>query len=493
VRLSERLDPGPPFEWAGRFRRLDLPEDVPPLPGILTIDREEGISLRLFGSFPDIPRFAQWNPTFSDWTLVGYVESGDAVTVLDARHYGGRADSPPGTLEIHLRRAAAVLVGDQQILDPVNDTFDQIEIAYDELRAWIGGPRGLPPYGWQNVRMVRGSGAAEMPGDVPPWLVGYYDRPPLEATVPSLGQVKLKLQGVTRPVVHGAQLAEEGGLLIELDEPVTRDGVDEVHVPFTRLLELAFDREVRHRHLRMRRSDTTALDRAGNAADRWLYVLTGREAPRPDPKVQWPLAIYATPNNFESLLRSWLEIHREQRRALNYFFATAYEHDRYVDRGLLTAVQAIEGYHRTDVAVPEADVLAFKEQLKEAGAMVKDRGLDPRVIAAPHAVEPGLDARVTDLLNRQQADTEGSSSDNRARNKFASDIAYLRNGLAHVLERLDSFEPGELYDHRRALLVLMKLELLRRLGATLEERVAIVDNMRWETPGGLSAFGSSNP
>jgi hypothetical protein len=32
------------------------------LPGILTIDTEEGISVRLFGSFPDIPQFVQWNP-----------------------------------------------------------------------------------------------------------------------------------------------------------------------------------------------------------------------------------------------------------------------------------------------------------------------------------------------------------------------------------------------------------------------------------------------
>jgi hypothetical protein len=219
--------------------------------------------------------------------------------------------------------------------------------------------------------------------------------------------------------------------------------------------------------------------------------VTDQDAPRPDPKIHWPLAIYTTPSNFEPLLRSWFEIHRAQRRALNYFFGTAYEHDRYVDRGLLTAVQAIEGYHRADTPVTKADKAAFKKQLRKARTLVRQHGLDPRVVATEHAIEPGLDDRITDLLDRQQADTEGSAAGAEARREFATDVAYLRNGLAHVLERLDSFEIEQLYDRRRALLVLMKLELLRRLGATLEERVAIVNNMRWDAPGGLPAFGAS--
>ena len=458
--LAEMLDPGPPFEWSGRFRRPDLPAAEPSLPGILTIDQADGVSLRLFGTYSDTHPFGSlFDQPRPEWTILGEVEKGDAVTVVGARHVGGR-EQHPGALELHLR-ASAALIGEQHVRDPTSAQFDRVEVGYDELPLWTGHPRGWPPSGWQNVRGVRnvarlrgGAAASEThePSEIAIEL-GYYERAALTASIRGYGRIDLTLRGVVRPrPAGGAELAEEGGLLIAPRRPVSlRDVDDEIRVPFDRLLALAFDRSVVRRHLRIRmRQGPARRGRRGSPPDRWLYVLTGREAvrasasPRPG-----PLAVHATAENFQPLLSAWIALHRKQRRALNYFFETAFGGERFVDRGLLTAIQAIEGYHRADSPVPARAQRAFERDRQRARDLVDEAGIQQRVIAGSYGYEPTLIERISDLVGRQVPAPSGTRRQRAERNRFAGRVAELRNGLAHLLERFDDFSVIEMYEYRQ--------------------------------------------
>ena len=82
--LASELDAGPPYAWAGRFRRVDLPEEEGLLPGLLTIDQEDGVSLRLFGTFSDFDVMQEFMPSDREWTLVGWVEPANSDITLRA-------------------------------------------------------------------------------------------------------------------------------------------------------------------------------------------------------------------------------------------------------------------------------------------------------------------------------------------------------------------------------------------------------------------------
>jgi hypothetical protein len=500
MQLAERLDPGPPFAWSGEFRRLDLPGQT--LRGVLAIDEVDGVTLRLFGTFSDTHPFGSLlNAPRPEWTLQGNIEDGEAVTIIGARHVGGR-EQHPGAVELHLK-ADAAMIGDRLV--DLTTRFDQVAIAYDELAMWTSGP-GTPVAGWSNVepaeRSPRRLGRLAFWRRTPTVMassmrpISYQDRAEARADVPGLGSVSLIARGVVRPIPGGANLTEEAEFKVVTSQPLTLQEVDDdVRVPLDRLLALAFDRKVTRRHLRVRiegdepppavaplprRPRRSALD-----DDRWLFVLTGRESPRlNEPRRPRLLSFHATSATFESLIVKWIQLHRHQGRALNYFFETAYGGERFVDRGLLTAIQAIEGYHRTDTPVsPEAQA-AFEADRVRAKDIVTANGLQQRVVAGPSGFEPPLSERIRDLLSRQMP--EVTTRRQRAPlNAFSDRVAKLRNGLAHLLDRSDDFTFLEMYEYRQNLLTLMKLELFRQLGATVEQRVVMIDQMQWPAPPGL--------
>jgi hypothetical protein len=82
-------------------------------------------------------------------------------------------------------------------------------------------------------------------------------------------------------------------------------------------------------------------------------------------------------------------------------FETAFGEERFVDRGLLTAIQAIEGYHRAADPVPAKERSAFASERKKAQALASAHGLTRPVIAGPYGYEPTLNERISDLLDRQ--------------------------------------------------------------------------------------------
>jgi hypothetical protein len=500
VQIEELLDPGSPFSWRGVFRRADLPEG-PAREAELTIGGDERVFVRVFGRFSDSP--VDVFATFDYWDLVGRIEYGIRATVVHTRNDGGVAHVP-GPTEIHAH-GGTVLLGEQYLADPLAARFDRVEVFYDELRPWTNF-RGLPNQGWQDINLLdrirfrppssrrqrvleRLVALLRMTTTRPIRRIGYLLRPPFVADVPELGTVSLRFLPAVRPTPGGADLSEEGGFFIELERPLLlSEMTDAIQRPLDRLLSLAFDRKVTRRRMRIRLDHPTTDDEA----DRWFHLLDGYEAPRPEPgQFGDPLAIYATPSNFEQLMISWFALHNEQRRAFNFFFETAYGGERVLELANLHATTALESYHRTDVPVQAAEKQSFDADRERAADFVAEQGLNRRVLAGPHGVEPPLPERIRDLFNRQQAETEvRNKKQRRAASEFGQRVAFLRNGVAHGLEQLDSFTLDELYDYRRALLALMKLELLRRLGATLEERVKIVDHMQWRAPGGLSAFGA---
>ena len=444
------------FEFSGWWWLPDSGDNK--VPGIMTFSKEEGIRLKLIGSFKEPTQLGSGDR--DEYSLIlGFTDEGKLVTLFDAIPFETRLTLPG--LATAQRFWARVGCTGAHFLQPEQARFHKASLEYTHLADWVGRSGFQPEYGTEGGSLTKYTLAYTFPDEV-------------KAAMPD-GEVC-----VTYAFESGGDLLREVNLRqspsmrVDLSHDLTFDQWQTAFVlPLRNLLTLATTRPNAVTRISMYSEDTTVSTSKGDreVPIELFYQQVWHE--NVEPKRLFPhdmlFTLHDVAQDFDGVVGNWLRVAKELDSVCNLFFSVRYLPGLYSEHQFLNTVQAAESYHRRRIT---NEVLAAGEHEKRVASILERTPGEHREWLGQRLVysnEPSLRDRLNDLLDTTQEVLSPLVQD---RKRFVQNVVDTRNYFTHYDPDLRSkAAPGsKLYSLTQTLSFMVEACLLNELGLGPERR-----------------------
>ena len=419
--------------------------------GTLEFSPDEGTSLKLSGAFADE---MDPNASVSPPIIVGVASDGTPITLTEAqckhREMGFGAEGARCLEEYDCRRA---FLG-HRFASPDELTFPVARVEFSRLADWV----------------ARSGLSIDLDGRV--LRVSYSHPEPLRAAVPG-AVVRLITNMFQNSKLGEVSMSETVALEITTDRPLEVDEWERRFLrPLQNLVTLVTDGSNRMVSARF----TVPSDDANEPPAIEVHMYRGPAIARSGERRSEPL--FRVPDiaeDFEAVVGKWLQVHEELRSVCNSYFAVRQAPFCYTNDRFLTAVYAVEQYHRRRFPGEDVPKTEHKKRLAailEAAPTGQKRWLKEKLAWSN---EKSLARRLTELLAlhplvtagpAEKAEVDGGAT-------FVQQVVRTRNYMVHGSERKGVTKTGAgMARLAEILLLILESCLLSEIGIADERQAS---------------------
>jgi hypothetical protein len=381
--------------------------------GTLEFSPDDGTSLKLSGAFVD-----EIGPdaSFSTPIIVGVANDGTPITLTEAqcihREMGFGAEGARCLEEYHCRRA---FLG-HRFGSPDDLTFPIARVEFSRLADWV----------------ARSGFTVDLDGRVV--RVSYSHPEPLRAAVPG-AVIKLTTNMLQNSKLGEISMLETVALEITTDTPLEVDEWERRFLrPLQNLVTLVTDGSNRTVSARFR----VPSDDPNEPPAIEVHMFRGPAIARSDERRGEPLChLSDIAEDFEAVVGNWLQVREELRSVCNAYFAVRQAPFSYTNDRFLTAVYAVEQYHRRRFPGEDIPKTEHKKRLGailEAAPAGQKKWLREKLAWSN---ERSLASRLTELLTLHPLVTAGPTEKAEIADgaTFVQQVVRTRNHMVHGSER----------------------------------------------------------
>jgi len=226
--------------------------------------------------------------------------------------------------------------------------------------------------------------------------------------------------------------------------------------------------------------ETIVPEDIGNSNIRWkeikIYCPTLSYLSK-KPNLNIPIYLFSYNNvqhNFEKIINNWIKAYEIIEPAIDLYFSTKLEHQKYFDGKFLALAQGLETFHRRT----SNEKLMKEEEFKKLFDLLVDNCPENQKKWLKDRLNHGNEIPLRKRIKKIIEPFKNFIGSNKERNKIIDDIVNTRNYLTHYDESLkDKAVTGkDLYFLCLKMEAFFQLNLLKILDFTQEEIKSILDN-----------------
>ena len=425
------------------------------VPGVMTFSNEEGIRLKLIGSFKELPQLgsAEEHPL-----ILGSTGEGKLVTLFDAIPLRTSFTSGGFTTQEFWARVGCT---GAQFLQAEQARFHKASLEYTHLADWVGRSGFHPDYDTEGGSLTKYRLAYTFPDEV-------------KAAIPD-GEVC-----VTYAFESGGDLLREVSLRqsarirVDLGHDLTLDEWwSDFVLPFRNLLTLATTRPNALTRISVYSEDKTVSTSKGDreVPVDLFYQQVWHE--KVQAKRLFPhdmlFTLHDVAEDFGAVVKHWLRVAKELDSVCNLFFSVSHLPGLYSENQFLNTVQAAESYHRRRIRNRVLPRALHRERVRSIFHQVPAEHEEWLKQVLAYSNEPTLRHRMSDLLDVTQEVVSPLITD---QDGFVRKVVDTRNYFTHYDPHLRSKAAtrSELHWLRETLSFMVEACLLRELGLAAERR-----------------------
>lgn len=436
-----------------------LPDDEEKrVPGVMTFSNDEGIRLKLFGSFKDPTQLGSGDR--DEYPLIlGSADEGRLVSLFDA--IPSRTSLTFPALTTRQEFWARVGCTGAHFLQPEQARFHKASLEYTYLADWVGRSGFHPEYGTEGGSLTKYGLTYTFPEQV-------------KTAIPN-GEVC-----VTYAFKSGGDplrevtLRHSAIIRVDLSQDLTFDEwVRGFVLPFRNLLTLATTRPNALTRISVYSRDKTFSTPKGDteAAIDLFYQQVWHEKVQAKPLFPHNMlfTLHDVAQDFDGVVSNWLRVAKELDSVCNLFFSVSYLPGLYSENQFLNTVQAAESYHRRRIGNSVFPRALHRERVKSILSQAPPEHGEWLKQVLTYSNEPTLRDRMADLLDLTQEVVSPLITDQK---RFVGKVVDTRNYFTHYDPRLRSKGTvgSELYRLTQTLSFMVEACLLHELGLAPERR-----------------------
>lgn len=421
--------------------------------GILSFSNTDGLELKLFGAFKELPDIG----STSEYELIFGLANGKQITLFDCMESGTRLTVPGMLTQRFWARAGCI---GRHLAPLAQQRFHKVNVQYSHLAEWTQSS-GFET-DWKTSK-----------DDLKEYHLKFSYPAEVQANTDA-GKISISYGFEYRPnAISEITLRQSVHFRVEPTEALTFDAMLNQFVrPLQNLLTLATRKANSVTGVSMFpvHEDVAASEGVRDSPIEFLYQQSFRPDSQPEKTLTPYDMLFSLPDindRFNHTIQSWFRVADELDSVCSLFFGLRYASRVYSEWEFLNLAQAAESYHRRRF---KSRVLSDKEHRTRTKAILQSVPEEHRSWLKDkltHSNEPTLRERLRELISSTSHIVGPLLQD---KEDFIKKVADTRNYLTHYDPRLRKKMPEarQLYTLQLVLTFVIETLLLNELGFSLE-------------------------